>query len=279
MFKTVYTLYLLVLVLSLTGCTNTNKSTNNDINSAVLEKITNAVKNQVLFQEIMLDNSVIKHFTIMAEQTVNGGKSVHTENKTTTEALDKNEAAEDKIIMAYALHPKYFYWKAKNDHAMNLILSKVDIFVDKLNIRLSDVKQVESNQDKTACTFRANVSMGQDKTAIKYTATDAEKGQLVIGILDCNEKGPAPHVSAPVRGSVCALCNTWENIKPTTFPPANPQIIANDDNLNSNTTNKLDIKFGTIIPLDLMVDGNVLDKELRSYKILQKQRSASNATK
>jgi hypothetical protein len=266
-------------MLSLIGCTNAKNSTNSDINKAVLEKITAAVKNQVLFQEIMLYDSVVKHSPIRTEQTMNGGKLVRTENKITTVVLERNEAPEDKVILAYALHPKYFYWKAKNDPAMNLILSKVDKFVDKLDIRLSDVKQVESNKDNTACTFSANVSMGQDKMAIKYTVNDAENGKLDIVIKDSNVKGLPSYASQPIRGSVFALCNTWENIKSTTFPPDNPQIIANYDDINSYRTNKLDIRFGTIIPLGLMVDGNVLDKELRSYKILQKQRSANNAAK
>lgn len=279
MFKTVSKLYLLALVLSLTGCTNAQKSTDTDINSAVLEKITNAVKNQVLFQEIMLDDSVVKHSPIRPGQTMNGGKSVSMEHKIPTDVLEKNEAAEDKVILAYALHPKYFFWKAKNDPAMNLILSKVDKSVDKLNIRLSDVKQVESDKGNTASTCSANVSMGQDKMAIKYTVTDAENGKLVIEIKDSNENGLSSQVPQPIRGSVFALCNTWENIKPTTFPPDNPQIITTNDGMNSNITNKVDIRFGTIIPLNLMVDGNDLNKELRSYKIIQKQRSANNAAK
>jgi len=279
MFKTVSKLYLLALILSLTGCTNAQKNTNSDLNSAVLEKITNSVKNQVLFQEIMLDDPVVKHPSIRPEQTMNGGKLASMENKISSEVLVRNEAAEEQVILAYSHHPKYFYWKAKNDPAMNLILSKVDKFVDKLNIRLSDVKQVESNKDNSACTFSANLSMGQDKKAIKYTVTDAENGKLVIGIKDGNEKGLSPQVSQPVHGSVFALCNTWENIKPTTFPPANPQIIANYDDTHTYKTTKPDVRFGTIMPLDIMVDGNVSNNELRNYKILQKQRSASNTIK
>lgn len=279
MLKTVSKMYLLVLILSFTGCTNARNRANNDIDSAVLEKITNAVKNQVLFQEIMLDDSVVKHSPVGPEQTMSGNKSVSMENRIPTDVLEKNEAAEDKVILAYSFHPKYFYWKAKNDPAMNLILLKVDKFVDKLNIRLSDVKQVESDKGNTVSTCCANVSMGQDKMTIKYTVTDAENGKLIIEIKDSSEDGLSSHVSKPFRGSLFALCNTWENIKPTTFPPANPQIISNYDDVNSNKTNKVDIRFGTIIPLDLMMDGNVLNKELRSYKILQKQRSANNATK
>ena len=278
MFKTVSKVYLFVLVLSFTGCTNAQKVTSNDINDAVLEKITNAVKNQVLFQEIMLDDSVMKLSPVKPEQTSNDSKTVSMEHKISTDVLEKDEAVEDNVILAYSLHPKYFYWKAKNDPAMNLILLKVDKFVDKLKIRLSDVKQVESDKGNTASTCSANVSMGHDKIPVKYTVTDANNGKLVIEIKDSSENGLSSHASQPVRGSVFALCNTWENIKPTTFPPDNPQIIANNDDMNSHITNKVDIRFGTIIPLDLMVDGNDLNKELRSYKILQKQRSANNAT-
>jgi len=249
MFKTVSKVYLLVLILTFTGCTNDKKSSNNDIDSAVLEKITNAVKNQVLFQKIMLDDYVVK------------------------------QAAKEKVILAYSLHPKYFYWKAKDDPAMNFILSKVDEFVDKLNIRLSDIKQVESNKDNIACTCSANISMGQEKMAIKYTVTDAENGKLVIRIKDSIENELPSHGSQPIRGSLFALCNTWENIKPTTFPPANPQIIANYDDTHTYKTTKPDVRFGTIMPLDIMVDGNVSNNELRNYKILQKQRSASNTIK
>ena len=59
-----------------------------------------------------------------------------------------------------------------------------------------------------------------------------------------------------------------------TFPPANPQVIAVLKNYNDNKNNKSeksDIRFWNLIPDDLIVDGKVLNKGLRSYKVLQKQ--------
>jgi hypothetical protein len=268
----------LLLILLLADCSSTHKNTNDDVKGAVLDKITNAVKNQVLFQEIMLDDPVVKHSLIRTVQMINNEKSSSIDNKIATAALVKSDAVEDKVILAYALHPKYFFWKAKNDPNMNLILSKVDKFVDKLKINISDIKQLESKNDNTANTCSANVSIGQDNVAIEYTV-NTENSRMVIGIKDSNDKQPSSHVSQHFSGSVAALCNTWENIKPTTFPPANPQFIVDYDDILSDATNNKNIQLGTIIPLKLMVDGNTLNNELRSYQILQKQHSANNAAK
>jgi hypothetical protein len=226
----------------------------------------------------MLDDPVVKHSLIRTVKIINNEKTNSIDNETVTTGLVKSETVEDKIVLAYALHPKYFFWKAKNDPAMNLVLSKVDKFVDKLKINISDIKQLESKNDNTANICSANVSIGQDNVAIEYTV-NTENNRIVIGIKDSNDKQPSSHVSQHFSGSVAALCTTWENIKPTTFPPANPQFIVNYDDSASNATNDKNIQLGTIIPLKLMVDGNVLNNELRSYKILQKQHSANNAAK
>lgn len=273
MLKIVSTTCSLLLVMLLLGCSSTHKSTHDDVNSAVLDKITGAVKNQLLFQEIMLADPVVKQSLIRAVQMAGNEKLNSIESKIATAGLGKDAIVDDRLVLAYALHPKYFFWKAKNDPGMNLILSRVDKMADKLEMKISDVKPIESKNDTSANSCSAKVCMGHGNLAIEYTIV-TENNKMVVKINDANEKQESSNVPQHFSGSVSALCTTWENIKPTSFPPTNPQFIVGYDDVFSDEARNKYVQFGTIIPLELMINVNAINNQLRSYEIIQKQRNS-----
>ncbi len=257
MFNRVFELLLLLLIFSLSACSDAPKCKSKEVQSAVLEKITNMARSQALFQEVMLESPMV-----MTSPLGNGF---------ITDDAAQQGAVDDKLILAYARHPKYFFWKAKNDPAMNPLLARADKFMDGLNISLSEVKEAESDGDDGSCTCSGTVTIGQDKMGIKFIAAFDEHKKLAVEVKDNErESGVGPQSA---HGSVATLCSTWENIKAATFPPANPQVIAPVKDARAG--DKPAIRFGTLIAGDLVANGKVLHNGLRSYKLLQRANGAN----
>ena len=169
MLKKISYAFAVVLMVCLAGCSSAPKCSSSDIKNAVLDKIMNAVKNQALFQEIMLDSRVVKSSPIGTVKTEAEGKLNRIDYDVISDDSEKKDAVADKCILEYAAHPKYYFWKAKNDPGMNLILKKADLYVAELDVRLSDAKECESDNDNKESTCSADVSIGQEKMFVRYT--------------------------------------------------------------------------------------------------------------